>query len=299
MTISARILADSLHPNGSRLTTYVLRYPRFIHAEIMTHRMFSRNASSSRAIPVAKFLNAMRDEPAMPEVWFKNKPGMQGTELMDDETKAKCQNIILRMRDVCAAGIEELDNLGLHKQTANRYGEPWHHISVIISGTEWANFFALRDHPDAQPEFGLLARMMRSAYDASTPIALECSQWHLPYVSPDEVRKIGIAVALKCSVARCARVSYLNHDGTQPSVDKDVELHDRLVVSKPLHASPAEHQARVSLAPPTPSDSKVPSLFAPFLESMRGNFAIGWVQYRKLLPHENVLDMPAPRTIAS
>lgn len=283
MTISAIILADSLHPNGSRLTTFQLRYPRFIHAELMTHRMFSRNASSSRAIPVAKFLSAMREEPAMPEVWYKNKPGMQGTELMTEAEVKQAKAIIGIMRDTCAAGIDALDKLGLHKQTANRYGEPWHHISVIISGTEWANFFALRDHPDAQPEFGILARKMREVYDANKPTALKDGQWHLPYITPSELEDLGIESALKCSVARCARVSFNNHDGTAPNWVKDVELHDKLVVARPLHASPAEHQACVL-------DTQITSDKEKHL--VRGNFALGWCQYRKILAHENVDILP-------
>lgn len=282
MTISAKIIADSLHPNGSRLTTYSLKYPRFIHAELMTHRMFSRNASSSRAIPVSKFLSAMREEPAMPEVWYKNKPGMQGTELMTDAEITQAQAIIGIMRDTCAAGIQALDQLGLHKQTANRYGEPWHHISVIMSGTEWANFFALRDHKDAQPEFRLLARAMREVYDHNSPLKLTPGSWHLPYVLGNELNDLGILTALKCSVARCARVSFMNHDGTMPNWAKDVELHDRLVVAKPLHASPAEHQARVAPESTTREE----------LNSVRGNFAAGWVQYRKTLPNENVEVLP-------
>lgn len=291
MTISAIILADSLHPNGSRLTTFQLRYPRFIHAELMTHRMFSRNASSSRAIPVAKFLSAMREEPAMPEVWYKNKPGMQGTELMTEAEVKQAKAIIGIMRDTCAAGIDALDKLGLHKQTANRYGEPWHHISVIISGTEWANFFALRDHPDAQPEFGILARKMREVYDGNKPTALKEGQYHLPYITPSELEDLGIESALKCSVARCARVSFNNHDGTAPNWVKDVELHDKLVVARPLHASPAEHQAQV-IPRLTGSDAE----FLPEEDLVRGNFARGWVQYRKTLAHENV-DILPPRAV--
>lgn len=286
MTISAKILADSLHPNGSRLITYVLRYPRFIHAELMTHRALSKNASSSRAIPVAKFLSAMREEPAMPEVWYKNKPGMQGTELMTEAEIEQAKALIGIMRDTCAAGIAALDRLGLHKQTANRYGEPWHHISVICSATDWANFFALRDHPDAQPEFQILAAQMRDVYDASQPVQLKEGQYHLPYVADAELEDIGIESALKCSVARCARVSFNNHDGSAPNWVNDVKLHDKLMESRPLHASPAEHQACVLDL----SDTEYHAA-----HRYRGNFGIGWMQYRKSFKHENVTEMPVSR----
>lgn len=280
MTIEAKIVCDSLHPNGSRLTTYVIRYPRWLHGEVMTHRSLSRNASSSRAIPVAKFVAWAREEPAMPEVWFKNKTGMQGTELMDPETIAKCEAIILKMRDVCAAGTEELSALGLHKQTANRYLEPWHHITVIVTATEWANFFALRYHEMAEPHIHILARMMLQAYYAPKPTQLEVGQWHLPFIRDEERQTVKVEELLKYSVARCARVSYLNHDGSNPDWVKDIALHDALVVQKPLHASPAEHQAQVN------------GYGCP---STRGNLAVGWTQYRKTLVDEVVRELPKLR----
>ena len=51
MAYHAEVLIDSVNPAGQRLTTFVLRFPRFVLSEFNTHRMFSRNASSSRAIP--------------------------------------------------------------------------------------------------------------------------------------------------------------------------------------------------------------------------------------------------------
>ena len=284
MTISADIIADSKHPNGSRLTTFVLKYPRFIHSELLTHRALSRNASSSRAIPVAKFVAWAREEPAMPEVWYKNKAGMQGTELMSPEEVAKCQEIILGMRDFCILGVERLAELGLHKQTANRYLEPWHHITVVVSATDWANFFALRYHHMAQPEFRILARRMLQHYVASQPRRLQFGDWHLPFISSVETKAIGVEQALKSSVARTARVSYNNHDGTAPNIEKDAKLHDDLVVQKPLHASPAEHQAQALDDVTSPVGD---------IAKLRGNFALGWGQYRKTLVDENVLHRPS------
>ncbi len=288
MTISARVIADSIHPNGKRLTTFVLRYPRWLHSELMTHRALSRNASSSRAIPVSKFVAWVREEPAMPEVWFKNKPGMQGTEPMDAETIAKCQEVIEKMKLACIEGVEALSALGLHKQTANRYLEPWHHISVIVSATEMANMFSLRYHPMAEPHFEILARKMLQALERSEPKQLQIGEWHLPFVHPEEFGEHPVEHLLKFSVARCARVSFMNHNGTLPDPLKDVDLHDKLVVAKPLHASPAEHQAKMIDAPDDDN-------FDSFAERMRGNFCRGFAQYRKMLPDENILVMPELR----
>ena len=259
MTISAAIIADSiplgcvptnpagpscLGPKAWRLTTWVLTYPRFLHAELMTHRQLSRNASSSRAIPVEKQLRRIADDPAMPVSWGLNKPGMQAAEVLTPENEALARAAWLEARDAAIGYSNRLASLRVHKQITNRVAEPWSHITVVVSATEWANFFTLRHHPDAQPEFQALAALMAEAYRARVPDILCDGAWHLPFVGLDgDLAQLDLPTRIKCSVARCARVSYLNHDGTQPDVVKDIELHDRLVAGKPAHASPSEHQA--------------------------------------------------------
>lgn len=278
MTISAEIIEDSLHPEtGSRLTTFVLRYPRFIHSELMTHRALSRNASSSRAIPVEKFIAWTKEDPAMPVAWFYNQRGMQGTEYLTPEDRAKAEGIWLAARDAVLPFVQQLMALNVHKQTTNRLMEPWHHISVIATSSDWANFFGLRYHKDAQPEIRELARKMLRIYTKQTPVTRVIGDWHLPYVSAKE-RSSGESIESlrKCSVARCARVSFNNHDGTTPDMVKDVALHDRLVVQEPLHASPAEHQAQA----------------AALILGQSGNLSPGWTQYRKTLPNEVIRTCP-------
>lgn len=257
MTISAKvILASQLHERGSPIIwTLQLRYPRMVHAEFMTHRAFSRNASSSRAIPVKKLIEDIRLDPAMPVFWGRNQSGMQAdVELGEaDIVKAKKQ-----WRDAADAAIEQAERLmelGVHKQLANRVLEPFSHINVIVTATEWDNFFLLRDHRDAQPEIRALAKKMREvmtdyAWDNKFNY-VEPGQWHLPYVRPTEMI-YSDQVKQKISAARCARVSYMTHDGKPSTVDADVELYDRLIVSKPAHASPVEHQAMAMAGVPTP-----------------------------------------------
>jgi hypothetical protein len=196
--------------------------------------------------------------------------------------------IISEMRDFCAKRIELLDLLGLHKQTANRYGEPWHHIDVMATASEVANFFALRYHPMAQPEFQILATKMLQAYELSTPKHLQFGDWHLPLIKEDELNGANglqwtIPELIKFSVARCARTSRSNHDGSNPDPLKDIKLHDDLVVAEPLHASPAEHQAQALDDVTHPIGD---------IAKLRGNFALGWGQYRKMLPRENITEMP-------
>ena len=264
--ISAKIIADSVAEHGVRLTTLQLQYPRFIHAEFMTHRVFSRNASSSRAIPVAKVIEQVRDNPAAPIHWGKNQPGMQANAQVDDVPEA--QALWMQAARDAADTAEEMSRIGLHKQVANRILEPFQYMHVIVTATEWDNFFELRAHSDAQPEIHALAVEMYRAMNASEPRYLVEDDWHLPYVTTEErLRYYGETdLLLKVSAARCARVSYLTHDGQTPDIEKDIALYERLVGSRPLHASPIEHQAT-----PMPNP-----------EHWSGNFR-GWLQHRQLV----------------
>lgn len=322
MTIRAQIIADSVSAEGHRLTTFQLRYPRFVHAELMTHRLFSRNASSSRAIPVKKMIEDLRRDPAVPIHWGANQPGMQARAELDDEAKAGCQGIWLQTMEHTIDKVEMLVAAGLHKQVANRLLEPWGHINVVLTATQWANWFALRDHPDALPEIAALAGAMRQCQERSEPVFLNPGQWHLPYIRPedadaildhhdDEIGDHLLETMKKVSVARCARVSYLTHEGKPTSIEKDLVLYYDLVGSAPLHASPAEHQATpdavngqkaVINATGQILDTRKPELGRPVFSQMRledawanehehGNFT-GWRQLRKMLPNECVHQEP-------
>lgn len=288
MTITAEIIADSISNEGIRLTTMQLRYPRFIHAEFMTHRMFSRNASSSRAIPVKKMIEDLRRDPAMPVFWGSNKPGMQAGDELGSSNVASCMTQWLWSMEQMVQCAEAMMELGLHKQIANRILEPWAHINVVVTATDWKNFFALRRHPDAQPEIKALADAMWNAMQNSQPTNLNYGDWHLPYVTEEDwggdswkTPAPRLDYLRMVSVARCARVSYLTHDGKKTSIEEDIALYERLLGSTPLHASPAEHQA-------TP-DVCLDIMGTKTWQNLKdwGNFT-GWRQLRKLLPNENV-----------
>ncbi len=279
--IEAKIVADSVAPSGVRLTTIVATYPRFVHAEFMTHRVFSRNASSSRAIPVKKSIQMIIDNPVIPLAFTKNQKGMQGGEALDGAAHEAAVKAWLEGRDRAVEVANKLADLEVHKQYANRVLEPWAHITVVITGTDWDNALALRCHEMAQPEIHALFDTIYEIRRDSFPMPLHNGQWHLPFVRNDELEQLEWQGELsqllteqdliKRSVARCARVSYLNHDGTTSTHDQDVQLYERLVGSAPIHASPAEHQAMAI------GDPNVRS----------GNFR-GWIQFRKTLPNENV-----------
>jgi thymidylate synthase ThyX len=264
--ITADIIADSISEAGKRITTLSLYYPRFIHAEFMAHRMFSRNASSSRAIPTEKLIQDIIANPVELVYWGKNMKGMQAQEELNKSGKEWAQIQWKVARNEAIIRARRLDDIGTHKQIVNRIIEPYSHIRVCVTATEWDNFFKLRLHPAAQPEMQALAKAMKDAMDASEPRLLTPGQWHLPYVSDEEQVEYGVTISKTLSVARCARVSYRLHDGTPTHMQADEELYKRLLVEQ--HMSPFEHQA------------------TPFHHGItRSNNFYGWEQLRKQIEY--------------
>ena len=298
--ITVKMIKDSISEDGVRLTTMQLHYHRYIHSEFMTHRVFSRNASSSRAIPVKTLLKQVRENPMMPIHWGSNKPGMQaGEELSSNGLGNAIRNWKAAAMDT-ADRVEYFEFIGLHKQVANRLLEPFLAINVVVTATEWSNWFMLRDHKDAQPEIQELARCMKQCMDESEPKTLLLGHWHLPYVSDEEMSNWDIECVmeqgLRSSAARCARVSYLNHDKTGCTIEGDNELFNMLATrpynngkghilgaDDPVHLSPLEHQG-------TPIDYDSEGLYidngVTHMDKddneWSGNFR-GWIQYRQLL----------------
>jgi thymidylate synthase ThyX len=269
MACEVKVIADSFNSEGGRITTMQLRYWRAIHAEFMTHRVFSRSASSSRAIPVAKMIEQVRNDPAGPIRFMKNKPGMQATEYLSEAEEVSARAVWSDAAHAAADWGMRLLQLNIHKQFANRLLEPFQYISVVVTATEWDNFFALRDHPDAMPEIQELARAMKHAMGNSTPIFLESGEWHLPYILPDERTAHPVETLVQLSTARCARVSYLTHEGNLPALEDDLGLFKRLAEAQPPHMSPLEHQAVA--APRFPTG-----------EPLMTNLKRGWFQYRRM-----------------
>jgi thymidylate synthase ThyX len=273
MSFDAKVLADSRSPAGYRLTTLEATFPRFVLAEFNTHRVFSRNSASSRAIPIFKQLRRVLDEPYVPIEFGSNQPGMQAGPALAGEPERAAKREWLFARDDAVrrvlslvagpgvappsqnlgASLERVEEiykgeerpaewLNVHKQVANRLLEPfiWH--TVIVTATEWDNFFHLRCHSDAQPEIRLVAERMRAARGGSQPTELEPGEWHLPLIRPEDHEEgLPIEDLVKVSAGRCARVSYLTHAGKR-DLSADIELHDRLLSSG--HMSPLEHPAQ-------------------------------------------------------
>lgn len=296
--ISAEVIADSVNAEGNRLTTFKLRYPRFIHAEFMTHRMLSRNASSSRAVPFQHLVSeAMdRDKMAKPAVWGSERKGMQVGFPLDPEASKAAETLWQLAGEKAVGAVAALATLGVHKSILNRLLEPFTHINVIASGTEWTNFFGLRLDAAAEPTMRFLAHTMWCEMTSSDPDELRPDDWHLPFVDAETMTEIGRretvqSVAtdkmIKVSVARCARVSYQSFEtGKRSTVEEDLALYDKLLGAQPLHASPAEHQAT-----PDRKLSDGASMVGWARPDLHGNFK-GWIQYRKTLKDESVAPLP-------
>jgi thymidylate synthase ThyX len=240
--ITAKIIADSLNKSSGskRITTFILTYPRFIHSELLTHRVFSRNASSSRAFPINKFIEDVLTDPAMPIHWGKNQKGMQAELEVDEETQKKAMIVWNSARDSAIEYAKQLQELGLHKQVVNRILEPFFHITTLLTATEFENFFKLRAHKAAQPEIRELAYKMLELYNSNKPEEKGIGEWHIPF-GDKYTDGLSLEQKLKIATARAARVSYKTFDG-KIDYEKDYELHDNLL--KEGHYSPFEHCAQ-------------------------------------------------------
>lgn len=306
-----KIIRDSISPSGKRIVTFHAHYPRIIHGEVMTHRVFSRNARSSRAVPVKTIIQEVLTKPYIPWHWGKNQKGMQATEecnesvfitkpgamlkdgvpqVFENRIAVKREAAWIWGRDQALALATAFMNSHYHKQIINRILEPYSWIDTLITTTDLSNFYHLRDHEDAEPHFHDLAKLVRHSVDQSVPVRLNEGDWHLPFITAedfvpayehsDKTEQSLLSILQKLSVARCARISYSPFDGNA-SIEKEIERYELLVGSEPLHASPAEHQAYADFNIGSSENGDVwknPQL--------SGNLGPGFVQYRKTLPNE-------------
>ena len=300
------LASEDTNQEAPPLITIRLRYPRIIHSELMTHRVFSRNARSSRAVPVARMIQEIREKPFIPWHWGKNQKGMQADvehdELiclpdMSPQPGEYTTNVDAWYEAslVAADYAEAFHETGYHKQIVNRLLEPFMWIDTLVTSTEWSNFLWLRDHKDAEPHLQDLARLVKQAIDECDYEELDPGEWHLPYITIHDLDTINSACGirgedpdkklLKISAARCARISYAPFDG-DASYERELERYESLVSSDRIHASPMEHQA----TPDMTSDhySAEGELVGADWDNphLHGNFT-GWIQYRKTIPNEN------------
>jgi len=280
--IDAKIIEDSVNEFGDRLTTMQVVMHRFVLAEFNTHRVFSRNSASSRAIPLEKQLKMVKENPAYPLEWRGEQSGMQSGSALQNEAlidaedfwEKSCSNALTTVELYLQAYPDDIKHLRLHKSWVNRVLEPYMWHTVCVTSTEWDNFFKQRCSPLAQPEIRAVAEKMRAALESNIPQKVVYGRYHLPYLSEDErayCTEKGLD-ARAISAARCARVSYLTQEGVR-DLDKDFALYDRLrnPGDGPPHWSPLEHVATPVLFPG---------------EELGGNFT-GWDQLRHIILRNN------------
>lgn len=297
---------------GQEIFTLVLEYPRAIHSQLLTHRVFSKNSSSSRAIPVKKMIEQMENDPCG-VVWTENQKGMQGTVIEDKQRLDGLDNSVSHLSNIVGKFCTQLsDKLGVHKQNVNRYLEPFTNIKIVLTATDWENWDWLRDDPDAQGEIKELARAIKVAREVlSAPeniMELKSGEYHVPFVNrsrharghvqywvgDQELLTLGEAVEI--SVSCCAQTSYRNLD---TSKEKAESIIPKLFKVRKVHASPTEHQA-------TPIPEEMPSAndttldffqnlpegvthVDRYLTPCSGNFK-NFIQYRQLIPfHDKAL----------
>lgn len=295
----AKVIADSIC-EGVRLTTMEVQFPRFILAEFNTHRMFSRNSASSRAIPVEKRIEQVRTNPFVPEAFGKNKSGMQASETLAEEQNEMARALWLAASRSAADMAELLARVKVHKQHANRVIENYAWHTCVVSSTEWANFFALRCHPAAQPEMQIVAHLMRDAMAASTPRPRHVGAWHLPYIDRNEddsindrdlklayeIAKLDVGIGgedadaldalVRISTIRCAAVSF-ERQYAERTVENYRERYSQMRSGG--HWSPFEHPAKASRLSKQTAEGE---------DRFIGNFRAPWVQHRKQHPGESL-----------
>ena len=297
MGYKAEVILKSVGPNNIELMTVFARYPRMVHADIMTHRMFSRNAKSSRAKPIRQYVKEVWSDPAEPAYWGAARKGMQaGAE--EIRFKGAAQLLWRSLRAVELGGALLFDKMGLHKQVPNRRLESDLYIDTLITGTRpaWSNFYALRSgvfDGAADPSLQVIARMIARA-DRDTPAQkLKAGEWHLPYVSKEDrdsiiskypqcdafINQFAVNELCRVSAARCARLSYFSFNtGKKSTVEEDLVLFEKLINSGLPHASALEHQAEALHEMDDPDFD---------LDVYReGGNLVGWRQFRKTLPNE-------------
>jgi hypothetical protein len=266
---AARIIADSRSPSGARITTMEVSYPAAVHWDHLRHRSFSFSVASNRAIPTKAYIARVIQDPAHPEQWGANQAGMVAREELKGWRKSLVRRLWLAARWPAVILAWLCWKLGAHKEIVNWLLFPWAWVTLIVTGTDWSNFFALRCHPHARPEMRRIAVMMRDEYERSEPAQLSVGQWHLPYVTPEERRFAWNEHRILCklSTARCARVSLLKHGEVRPMRDETRKA-DELCSNG--HMSPFEHAARAL------ADG----------EQRVANYR-GWASFRSTIPNEH------------
>jgi thymidylate synthase ThyX len=307
--ISAEVVQASSY-KGKSIWTLNLKYGLIVHAELLRHRLLSHSVKSNRAIEPHRIRKEVLTDPYVPVRFGKNQRGMVANG--ESKFSSIARRVWLTGRYFACAVHWTLDKLGIHKEVCNRVLNPWQHVRETMTFTEIDNLLNLRLHKDAQPDIQeLVLKIKRAIEDAcinNQVCELKLNEYHVPYVR--RIYSNGVLVyqdndgtllnteqAVQCSVARCARSSYDNHDGSSCTYNNkngkmrtDKELYKDLLVMQPLHASPAEHVATPMESPVSSNNDWVNIQGITHMTKdgrlWSGNFN-GWIQHRHTLNNES------------
>jgi thymidylate synthase ThyX len=222
--------------NGTKIATLEVKVPYHTWIHLLTHRAFSRNAQSSRGIPFTRLLERAT---YIPESFPINKPGMSPENYIDKthpDYQTLC-NLWIKARTLAIETANTMYLHEVHKEIINRVIQPYCYITGIITATDWDNFIELRTASSTQEDTRKVAIRVREIIN---DMQFMNQMWHIPYVDTMN-EKMPINDSLLISAARCARVSYLNHNNEKNNHEKDMKLANQLLTDK--HMSPFEHQA--------------------------------------------------------
>lgn len=266
MSYSALVLADSTSPHGPRLTTIEATLPRSVAADLLSYRAFSRTMPPNRQLDLKTMIEAVRKDPVNPTLTSLTPKA----QLLGKVEWRKALEVAIERAEHLGGG-----DIGMGADVVARLLEPFSWLTIVITSTEWANFFAQRCRPHGQPEIQHLAELMRAAYASSKPEKVAMKEWHLPYIDESE-RSTPVEKLRMVSIVRCSRVSALNAEG-QRDAEADLALYDKLIGDGDAGGnwSPFEHVA-------TPADD------VKFYGNLRG-----WRQFRKNFPQENISEYRA------
>lgn len=299
--------STSFFNKDTPITTLVCEYPRAIHAQLLTHRVFSKNSSSTRAVPIKKAIKNVKANPAK-YIWTENQSGMQGAVITDPDKLFKI-NSAYEMAMLAACSFTEIlglpedeQGLNVHKQNAGRLIEPYQNIRICLTSTEWDNWDWLRNDADAQGEIKELAQAIHQAKidNAHKYLVLGADEWHLPFINrtsnpktldieyfhPLTSKQLTLEQAKNLSMSLCAQISFRNADYSDEKTNTVIQ---RLFTGNKIHASPSEHQA-APINHPSFTNSEYWPEGVTHIDRI-GNYWSGnfkhWIQLRQLLPNHD------------
>lgn len=324
--INAQIVAHSINQQGDELISVLVTFPRIILAEVNTHRMLSKNTSSSRAIPFNKMLETIQNDPFIPIAWQKEHKGMQGTEYWTTDID-KLELEWLQARNKAVFQATTLHDSGVTKQLCNRLLEPFMWTTMLITGPKsgWDNFFNLRcpqydylgtffkskkdciretnaslsiedeltwlQHNKGQAEIHMMA-LAESIYDAvneSTPKILIPGEWHIPF--EDKIKQEFALIPVQFTIPDSVKISTAMAARTSYTTvgeEKRLDYKAMIGLHDRLLAQDPPHSSPLEHCAQAMTKEEYWSFFGTTAQNTKGN---GWCNnFKGFIPYRYMVD---------